>query len=238
MIAPSLLVAVLLNSALAVYPALADTAGAPDVLPPAHIGVPTPTNAQQPRFDPSRFDTATASGLRVVLDSATVHKIPTGPLINRALWGLAMHVSGTKIVSLVRVHYIAMLDARAALGDNATESELDTGADAIKAGVDGKTLQSVRSTRPVAGSAVTSLVVLTDLVRRGISTGRARDAITALGRASRSDDAINGLQAMVAKNAERGPGMAQDALDRYVKTNLSGVRKKVPPQQVSRPPSP
>lgn len=238
MIAASLLLAMVMNGVLAGYPALPDTAGVREALTPAHGEVASHTNPQQPRFDPSRFDTATASGLRDLLDSAAANKVPPGPLINLALRGLAMHASGTKIVSLVRVHYKAMLDARAALGDDATESELDSGADAIKLGVDGKALQAVRTTRPVAGSAVTSLVVLTDLVRRGISTGRARDAVTALGRASRSDDAINGLQAMVAKNAERGPGMAQDALDRYVKTNISGVQKNVPPKQVSRPPSP
>ena len=199
-----------------------------------------PGNSDYPqpgRFDPTRFDTLTASALRVLFDSATAHGIPSAALVNQANFGAAQHASGSKILKIVREHYVAMLDAKAALGDNSSDSELDTGADALRHGIDGKALGAIRATRPTGGSALSALVVITDLVNRGIPSGRARDAITALARASKSDESINGLQILVARNAERGPGMAQDAMDRYVRTNAPGGNKGAPPKSAPRPPS-
>lgn len=200
--------------------------------------VATPTDSPQPGgFNPARFDSATAGALRVLFDSATAHGLPQLPLINLANRGNAMRASGSKILSMVRGHYAAMLEARTVLGDNSSESELDSGADALQRGVDVKALAAIRTTRPVSGSAVSALVVITDLVNRGIPTGKARDAITALARASKSDDGINGLQMLVARNAERGPGMAQDAMDRYLRINAPGGSKNAPPKTAPRPPS-
>jgi hypothetical protein len=78
-------------------------------------------------------------------------------------------------------------------------------------------LETVRAYRGKE-SVVVPLVVLTDLVRRGVPTLNAQDAVAALARTPRSDDVLLGLQATVAKNAQRGPGMALDALNRYVKS--------------------
>ena len=57
-----------------------------------------------------------------------------------------------------------------------------------------------------------------DLVQRGVPVPQAREALTAVGRA-RPDEVLLGLQAIVAKNAPRGPGMAMEALQRYVRGN-------------------
>jgi hypothetical protein len=61
-----------------------------------------------------------------------------------------------------------------------------------------------------------------------------------IARMPRSDDALLGLQATVAKNALRGPGMAVDALNRYVRTTMPG--NGGPPVTLDRkpirPPSP
>jgi hypothetical protein len=149
-----------------------------------------------------------------------------------------MRASSSKILSAVRAHYAAMIDARAALGDDASESELDSGAEAIRLGIDARALVSIRATRPVMGSAVSALVVVTDLVKRGIPSNKARDAVTALARASRSDEPLNGLQQLVARNAERGPGMAQDALERYLRTNAPGNASPATSKPVTRPPGP
>lgn len=188
-------------------------------------------------FDPTRFDSATVVSLRAIFDSAKTQGLPERPLINDALHGASVRVSGNKIVNSVRKRFRAMLEARSAMGQQTTESELASGAEAIMIGAESKALQQIRAIRPNRGAALTALVVLADLMQRGIQPNKARDAIVSLARVS-SDDALNGLRVLVAKNADRGPGMAQDALDRYVRTNVSGAEKNAPkpPNRTSRPP--
>lgn len=238
MIAVSLLVGALLSAASTASPYAADSAA---LRQRAAESVSTVQEAQpQPgRFDPSRFDSVTAGALRVLLDTAAAHKIPTSPLVDRALEGAARRASTTRILSTVRETYVAMLDARAALGDNSSESELSTGAEAIRAGADGKALQAIRATRPATGTAVGALVVFSDLIgNRGISLNDARDAVVSLARTSRTDETLNALQSLVARNSVRGPGMAQDAMKRYVKDNVAAAQKNGQAQTGKRPPGP
>ena len=239
MMCASLALAVLLNCTTASWlPAAAVASNTiPDLSGP--IWAPALQQLTQPgRWDPTRFDSATAVGVKAWLDSATAHGLPYGPLYSNALMGSAWRTSGKEIVNRTRLFFIAMLDARAALGEGSTESELATGAELIRAGMDGKALQAIRGVRPSTGSALTALVVAADFVKRGIPTNQARDAVTALGRASKSDEGLNAAQALVARNAERGPGMARDALDRYVKSNAGGAQKNAPGKPVIRPPGP
>ncbi|WP_411281301.1 hypothetical protein [Gemmatimonas sp.] len=189
----------------------------------------------QGQFDAARFDTLTANALRLLLDDAAAKGLPTAPLINRALEGAARRVSGTRILSVVRAHAVALADAKAALGDGSTVAELDAGASALRAGIDAKTLTVVRGTR-AAGTAVTALVVLTDVVRRGVPTSTARDAVTTIARIPRSDDVLLGLQSTVAKNAQRGPGMAVEALNRYVRGTVTGAVSPSTPATSDRKP--
>jgi hypothetical protein len=214
-----------------------DTALTSTVLHPS-VPVVDSRAGQPSRFDPTRFDTATAGALQIIFDGAAARGIPISPLVSQAYRGSAMGASSSKILNVVREKYAAMLDARAALGDGATASELDSGADALRAGVDGKTLVAIRATRPGAGSAVSALVVLADLVKRGIPATTARDAVTSLARVSKSDDHLNALQQLVAKNAERGPGMAEGALARYLRANAPGNVSPASPKPVTRPPGP
>lgn len=238
MIGASLVVAALLHAAPSVRPIAADTVPVRERAA-IYVEVQELQPAQPGRFDPSRFDSVTAGALRVLLDTAAAHKIPTAKLVNLALRGSAQRASTTKILSSVREHYVAMLDARAALGENSTEDELDTGADAISLGADGKSLQAIRSTRPASGSALMALIVFADILnpKRGIALNDARDAVLSLARTSRTDETLTGLQSLVARNSERGPGMAQDALKRYVKDNVAAAQKNGPAQTIKRPPS-
>ena len=64
----------------------------------------------------------------------------------------------------------------------------------------------------------------------------ARDAVTTIARIPRSDDALLGLQATVAKNAQRGPGMALDALKRYVNATVLGTVSPPTPATSDRKP--
>lgn len=190
---------------------------------------------QQVQFDPSRFDSTTANTLRSIIDAAAEIGLPTGPLINRALQGAGMGKKGTQIVSAVRAYAAALSDAREVLGPKSKTDELEAGASAIRAGVDMRTLEAMRATRP-DGSVVMPLTVLTDVLQRGIPPASARDAITAIARMPNSDRALEGLRAMVAKNSVRGPGMALDAMNRYVRGTVPAGALPPPVTPDRKPP--
>lgn len=193
--------------------------------------------SQQPQiqFDAARFDSITAVSLRALLMEAVEQGLPTGPLINRALEGAARKVHGSRILQVVRDHATAMMQARDALGENATAAELDAGASALRAGLDNKALAAVRATRPV-GTAVVPLTVLADIVQRGVPSNTAQDAVTSISRMPSSDEALRGLQVTVAKNAIRGPGMAVDALNRYLKGTVPRANPPSAPATSDRKP--
>lgn len=202
---------------------------------------PAQSKGQQVQFDTSRFDSLTALSLRSFLDTAIEQGIPIGPLINRALEGSARKVRGADIMKVVRAHAAALAQAMEVLGPTAPVAELDAGASALRAGIDRKALAAIRAARPV-GSVTIPLMVLTDIQQRGVPAAIARDAVTTISRMPASDEALWGLRAAVAKNSVRGPGMAVDALNRYVKGTVSGsIPTSVPAapdRKPIRPPSP
>ncbi len=194
------------------------------------------TDTQPPvSFDPARFDSLTALSLRALLDSAASKGLPTAPLINRALEGAARRANGARIMQVVRAHAVALGQARDALGPSAPVDELEAGATALRAGIDVNTLSAVRAARP-SGTVVIPLMVLTDVVQRGVPQREAREAVTTIARMPRSDDALKGLQTMVAKNSGRGPGMALDALNRYLRGTVNGTNPSSAPATMDRPP--
>jgi hypothetical protein len=188
------------------------------------------------RLDPARFDSVTAVALRGVLDSAAAQGLPVAPLLNRAYEGAARRVGGARLLTVVRAHWMALADAREALGAGSTVAELDAGASALRAGIDPQALQGVRTTRP-PGEGVTALVVLTDLVRRGVPAATARDAVTTLARLPGADDALLGLQGVVARGAARNPDMAVQALQRYIRTAAPATRAPAGGGPALRPPT-
>jgi len=105
----------------------------------------------------------------------------------------------------------------------------------LRSGIDPKVLVAIRATRP-AGTAVMPLMVLTDIVRRGVPMATARDAVTSIARMPRSDDALLGLQVTVARNSVRGPGMAVDALNRYLRGTVQGSNPPSAPATGDRKP--
>ncbi len=191
--------------------------------------------SQQVQFDATRFDSITAHAIQGLLEDAREMGLPTRPLINRALEGSARRMGGERIVRVVRELAAALSEAKGVLGPGSTSDELEAAADALRAGYDDRTVAAIRVTRP-PGTAVTPLVVLTDLARRGVPTSTARDAVTNIARLPASDETLLGLQAAVAKNAQRGPGMALDALNRYVRGTIPGTSGSNSPATTDRKP--
>ena len=192
-----------------------DTTQAPSVRSPSTVTA--PANRSPVAFDAGRFDSLTATALRGLFDDAHELGLPVRPLVNRALEGAARRIPSERIVRVVREHAAALHQAKRALGERSHEDELEAAAIALRAGLDERAVELMRTSRG-RESVVVPLVVLTDLVRRGVPIPNAQDAVAILARTPRSDDVLLGLQATVAKNAQRGPGMALNALDRYVKS--------------------
>lgn len=213
----------------------------PDTLR-ASVGPMLPAAAQaalqtraQIQFDESRFDSLTANTLRGLFEDARDMGLPTRPLINRALEGAARRMSSERILRTVREFAAALNAARESLGATSTPDELAAGAAALRAGIDEATLQSVRRSNP-RGSTEIALVVLTDLVSRGVPRPNARDAVNALSPLPKGDEALLGLQSLVAKNAQRGPGMALEALNRYVRGTIPAGASPSTPATTDRKP--
>lgn len=191
---------------------------------------------QQVTFDATRFDSLTALSLRSFLESANEQGIPTRPLINKALEGAARRASGAKIMQTVRELAVALVQAREALGPTTPLSEIEVGADALRTpGIKTDDLIAIRATRP-NGTALVPLTVLIDIVRRGVPPRSARDAVSTIAKLPSSDEMLNGLQVTVAKNALRGPGMAVDALNRYLRGAASGANPSSAPATTDRKP--
>jgi hypothetical protein len=142
---------------------------------------------------------------------------------------------------VVRDHAGALMRAKDALGPGTTVAEMDAGATALRANVDVRALSAIRAARG-PGTALIPLMVLTDIVQRGVPAITARDAVTTLSRMPSSDESLRGLQSTVAKFSVRGPGMAVDALNRYLRGTVPGSNPlsepATPDRKPIRPPSP
>ena len=204
-------------------------------LPPP-IAEDTVVRVPAQQFDVTRFDSITALSLRAILDSAAAKGLPTRPLINLGLLGAARRAVGSRILAVVRAHAAAMEDVKRIVGPRVSASELDACAQAMRAGVDGGTMALLRAARPT-GPLVQPCIVVTDLIQRGVPFATANNAVLSVARLPQSDSMLDSMQSVVAKNAARGgPGMAVEALQRYLRDNVpataraSGTRSRPPDQ--------
>jgi len=168
-------------------------------------------------FPDSAFDARTAAELRRLLDESRAAGLPEGPLINRARQGAARRVSGDRVVALVRAHADSMRAARTALGARASADELDAGASALHAGASRAVLRRMRAVR-TEGTATTAMIVLTDLLWRGVPLRDASDAIASLAERS-PDRALLALQGAVAREGTpRTTERLQAMVERFAKS--------------------
>ncbi|HVX39684.1 MAG TPA: hypothetical protein VHB25_08935, partial [Gemmatimonadaceae bacterium] len=72
----------------------------------------------------SRLDKPTFSAVNAIIDSARVAKLPTAPLVDRALEGAAKGSDGEKIITAVHQLSLRMSSARRALGPRTTSDEI------------------------------------------------------------------------------------------------------------------
>lgn len=160
------------------------------------VGVTAPSAAQvtqqeQPSSLIWRLDQPSRFQLEVLFDSATKLGLPAEPLYAKTLEGISKGANGRRIVEYIRKYFAAMIDARTELGTFTTD-ELSSAASALLAGVDSEQIGRLRKSRAGRSIAV-PLVILSDLVYRGIPTGDASSAMVQLTQRGALDSDFQGL---------------------------------------------
>ena len=147
--------------------------------------------------------------IELILDSARVAGLPTAPLESKALEGISKRVDGRRIVSAVRMVFRSLRDARSVLGAPATPDELNAAASALRVGVTRAELAHLTQIRRDR-SVTMPLVVLSDLITRGVPRDTASQTILQLWQRGAADDDFSGLWRGVERDIVSGtdPGVA------------------------------
>ena len=97
--------------------------------------------AQDARLE-ARLDKPTFAAVNAIVDSARHAKLPTAPLVDKALEGAAKGGDGAKIVAAVQQLSAKLATARNVLGAKATQDEIKAAATALDAGVSNSEVSS------------------------------------------------------------------------------------------------
>ncbi|MEP6689528.1 MAG: hypothetical protein ABJD07_00150 [Gemmatimonadaceae bacterium] len=158
--------------------------------------------AAQQQLD-ARLDPATRAAVAALVDSARDKGLPAEPLTAKALEGASKGADGARIVVAVRALAARLDAARTALGPAAAQADLVAGAAALQAGVQPVTLAKMRAARPREALAV-ALVVLADIVARGVPADTASKLILRVANSRAGDDAFDALRRDVARDIVAG----------------------------------
>jgi hypothetical protein len=150
----------------------------------------------------ARLAPEVAQTVLVIVREAQGASLPVEPLVARALEGASRGADAAGIVAGVRRQAGALTRAREALGGGSTPDEIVAGASALLAGVLPDSLARLRASRP--GALVIPLVVLCDLVARGVPAGAASDAVLTATRAGATDAVLLRIREKVHQRIESG----------------------------------
>jgi hypothetical protein len=159
-------------------------------------------SAQEPRLA-TRFPPQTAAALETILDSARALALPTEPLIQRALEGAGRGADPARIVAGVRALTERLVRARDALGPRSTQTELMAGASVLYLGVEPPALSRIRLTES-SGDVTLPLVVLADIVERGVPRDTATRVIQSFTEARVPEESYQVLRRSVLLDISAG----------------------------------
>lgn len=161
-----------------------------------------PLLSQDPRLK-ARLDHPTYVAVSAIVDSARIAKLPTAPLVDKALEGAAKGSDGSKIVVAVKQLSVRMGSAKRALGSSSSADEIKSGAGAMDVGLSVRDLARLRAAagkRPVT----MPLAVVSDLIGQAIPIPTATDLVLQLVKSRVSDRDLTLLQRNVRTDVERG----------------------------------
>ena len=161
----------------------------------------------------ARLDATSFRTLSALLDSARIAGLPSAPLISKAQEGLLKKAQPIAIVAAARNLLARMRVSRDALG-TATPSEIEAGASALRAGASSAQLSELRLSRAGRNVAV-PLMVVADLLARGVPRDTAARAVQAMITANATDDAFNALRMNIERDISGGMSPAVAAGLRY-----------------------
>lgn len=176
-----------------------------------------------------RLDKATFKAVNAIMDSARIAKLPTAPLVDKALEGAARGSDGARIVNAVHQLSIRMATARAVLGASASADEIKVAAAALDAGVGERDLARLHAAcgkQPVT----MPLAVLSDLIARDVPIPTATDLVLQLARARVKDRDLALFQRNVRADIDRGadPTVAATTRTRGIVVGTAAAPAKQP----------
>lgn len=150
--------------------------------------VPSVAGAQEPRLV-GRLPDAARAQVDSIIEAARSEELPTEPIVDRALEGVAKGASPDLIVSAVTRLSQELRVAREAFGAMTSFAELTAGASAVRAGATREDLAELRILR--AGHSLTvAAAVLADLVAVGVPADTATAAVLALAKEAEDVDYV------------------------------------------------
>ena len=170
-----------------------------------------PLRAQD--LDPlARLDSSSRRIVAALVDSARAEGLPTKQLVSKAQEGVSKHADAEHILSAVRVVFRSLREARTTLGGKANPEDLDAAAAALQAGILPSAITDLQTAR--RGKPMTvPLVVLADLVTRGVPREVASSAILQLSMGGAGDgdllDLSHGVQQDILSGAAPGDALKQ-----------------------------
>jgi hypothetical protein len=176
----------------------------------------------------ARLDPATAASVQALVDEAAAKGLPTHALFLTALEGAARGADPARILTVVRTQISALRIARTALSVHATEAELIAGASAVRAGVSGDSLGRLHVSR--GRSLVVPLVVMGDLIARGIPPAMASGALIATTQWQVPDKVLLRFREAVAEDIRAGASPS-DAI--AVQTEVLRLGMEIAPEDLS-----
>jgi hypothetical protein len=179
----------------------------------------------------TRLDSTTAHAVSRIVDSVRAVGLPAETLVGVALEGASRRAPNDQIISAVREYASALGAARQTLGDSAASDEIVSAAGVLVVGVPSRVVGEYRVARP-NGSITVPLVVLADLIARGVPVDTAAMALGAALRNGVRDDQLTELRRRIERDILAG---ARPATAMTIRTqDLPGVQA---PGRVTRPPS-
>jgi hypothetical protein len=166
--------------------------------------------AQDPRLA-ARLPADLAPRVQALVDSARQARLPTEPLIQKALEGQSKGADGPRILTAVRSLFGQLSQSRAALGENTAEADVVAGAACLKAGASPGMLSELRKLRPDQSLAV-PLSVLSDLAATGVDMPNAWGAVRTVAMAKGPDADYLALRERMAATHQPPQGPAQPRL--------------------------
>jgi hypothetical protein len=166
------------------------------------LGLPCSALAQDKRLV-GRLEPELAASVTRLADSVRAVGLPSDPLVAVALEGASRRATGERILGAVREYAAALGTARQTLGDSAVSDEIVSAAGVIVAGVAPKYVSEYRSARPT-GSLMVPLVVLADLVARGVPPDTAASALGAALRSGVRDDELSEMRRRIERDILAG----------------------------------